>query len=90
MLLLDGRKSDRNPRKLQMATHEVDMTLPKRELGRADAIFEVKADGATVGALHISRGAVVWFPAGNTYGYKLGWKKFDELMQGNGARRESR
>ena len=73
-----------------MAVHQVDITLPKRELGRADAIFDVKADGEVVGALHVSRGAVVWFPSGATYGYKLGWAKFDELMQENGTRSEAR
>ena len=73
-----------------MAAHEVDITLPKRELGRADAIFDVKADGATLGALHISRGAAVWFPAGTTYGFKLGWQKLGELMQEHGSKSESR
>lgn len=73
-----------------MVAHEVDMTLPKRELGRADAVFDVKADGTTVGALHISRGAVVWFPAGTTYGYKLDWARFNELMQEHGSRKEAR
>ena len=73
-----------------MAVHEVDITLPKREIGRADAIFDVKADGATLGALHVSRGAVVWFPSGTTYGYKLSWKKFDDLMQEYGLRTEAR
>jgi hypothetical protein len=73
-----------------VAVHQVDITLPRRELGRTDAIFDVKADGVTFGALHVSRGAVVWFPSGTTYGYKLGWAKFDELMQGNGTRNEAR
>jgi hypothetical protein len=73
-----------------MAAHEVDITLPTRELGRADAVFDVKADGVTLGALHVSRGAVVWFPAGNTYGYKIGWAKFNELMQAHGNRSEAR
>jgi hypothetical protein len=70
--------------------HEVDITLPKRELGRADAIFGVKTDGVTLGVLHVSRGAVVWFPSGTTYGYKISWKKLDELMQAHGSRTESR
>lgn len=73
-----------------MAAHEVDITLPKRELGRADAVFDVKTDGVTLGALHISRGAVVWFPAGNTYGYKVSWSKFADIMEENGARKEVR
>ena len=73
-----------------MPAHEVDITLPKRKLGRADAVFDVKADGVILGALHVSRGAVVWFPAGNTYGDKIGWAKFSAIMQKMGARQESR
>lgn len=73
-----------------MPAHEVDMTLPTRELGRADAVFDVKADGVTLGALHVSRGAVVWFPAGNTYGYKMSWTKFGEFMEESGTRSEAR
>lgn len=73
-----------------MAVHQVDITLPKRELGRADARFDVKADSEVLGALHVSRGSVVWFPSGTTYGYKLGWARFDELMQENGTRSETR
>ena len=73
-----------------MAVHQVDITLPKREIGRADAIFDVKADGTTLGALHVSRGAVVWFPSGTTYGYKVNWGTFDELMQRHGSGTEAR
>jgi hypothetical protein len=73
-----------------MARHHVDITLPKRELGRADAVFEVKANGSTIGALHVSRGAVVWFPSGTTCGYQVGWARFNELMQAKGRRSESR
>jgi len=61
-----------------MPANEVDITRPKREIGRADAIFDVKADGTILGALHVSRGAVVWFPSGTTYGYKLRSKKIVE------------
>lgn len=73
-----------------MAVHQVDITLPTREIGRADAIFDVRVDGVTLGAMHVSRGAVVWFPSGTTYGYKLSWSRFNELMQEHGARSEAR
>lgn len=73
-----------------MAAHQVDMTLPTRELGRADATFEVRADGKMLGSLHVSRGAVVWFPSGATYGYKLEWAEFADVMQVHGNRSEAR
>lgn len=55
-------------------------------MGKADAVFDVKKDGVTVGALHISRGAVVWFPSGTTYGYKLTWVEFGKMMVESGKR----
>ena len=73
-----------------MAQHEVDVKLPSLEMGKADAVFTVKQDHATLGALHISRGAVVWFPAGNSYGHKLTWASFAKLMVEKGTRKEIR
>ena len=64
-----------------MAKHEVDFTLPKRALGRADAEFAVKLDGKPLGRLKISNGSVVWVIGAAKYGYKLPWFKFSELMQ---------
>lgn len=66
--------------------HNVKMDVPTRELGKADAVFTVQQDGETLGALHVSRGAIVWFPANNNYGYKLSWKKFAEAMVEIGTR----
>jgi len=66
--------------------HKVKMDVPTIEMGKADAVFSVKQDGETIGALHVSRGAIVWFPANHTFGYKLSWKKFAELMVDNGTR----
>ncbi len=73
-----------------MPAHEVDVSMPTRELGRSDVVFDVKVDDATLGALHVSRGAVVWFPSGNTYGYKVDWTTFGQLMVANGVRSETR
>jgi hypothetical protein len=50
-------------RRMLVAAHEVDIVLPTRELGRAAAVFDMKADGVALGAVHVSRSAVVWFPA---------------------------
>ena len=64
--------------------HEVTFTLPERELGKADIEFKVKANGTVVGRLKVSKGTIVWVPKDKTYGYKVTWKQFDELMQERG------
>ena len=64
-----------------MAKHDVSFTLPRRSLGVADVKFLVKTDGNKVGTLAVSNGSLVWFPVGKKNGYKIGWKRFDELMR---------
>jgi len=66
--------------------HKVEMNVPVLAMGKSDAIFTIKQNGATLGALHISRGAIVWFPANHNYGHKLSWQKFADLMVEHGAR----
>jgi hypothetical protein len=64
--------------------HEVSFEIPERRLGKADIEFKVRRDGAILGTLKISKGALVWAPGHKKLGYKLGWTKFDELMQRRG------
>ncbi len=73
-----------------MAQHKVTMTLPPRELNRADAVFAVARDGQKLGTLNVSNGAVVWFPRYTSYGLKMNWQQFDELMNNNATRFEKR
>ena len=70
--------------------HDVWFTVPQRDLGKADVEFYVKRDGKVVGTLNVSKGSVVWFPSGTSYGHKLGWGDFDLLMKGNAPRVEKR
>jgi len=77
-------------RETKMAKHDVQFEVPARSLGRADVKFLVKRDGAVIGTLTVSNGSVVWFPKATSYGYKVGWKKFDELMQERATRTERR
>lgn len=70
--------------------HEVAMGAPSLQLGRADVTFAVKHNGETLGALHISRGSVVWFPAGHNYGHRLAWRRLAELMVEHGERPSER
>lgn len=73
-----------------MAKHDVSFSVPNRPLGRSDVQFDVWADDEKLGTLAVSMGAVVWYPSGNSYGHKVSWAKFDELMQENGRRAEKR
>jgi hypothetical protein len=71
-----------------MAIHSVSFSTPTRELGKADVEFVVKKDGAKLGELHVSNGSVVWYPTGNSYGYKLGWQEIGGLIVEKGTRSE--
>lgn len=67
-----------------MAQHEVKFTIPERSLGKKDLEFTVKRNGESFGRLLVSNGTIVWVPRSKTRGFKLGWVKFDKLMQQNG------
>lgn len=70
--------------------HEVSFTIPSRTLGRSDVEFDVWQKGEKLGTLTVSKGSVVWFPANNIYGYKVGWKRFDKIMQQHAKEFEKR
>lgn len=73
-----------------MAKHDVSFSIPRRALGKADVEFQVKADGAMLGTLAVSNGSIVWFPKGTTYGLKMGWSRFEAMMQESARRFEKR
>lgn len=73
-----------------MAKHDVSFDVPRRQLGKSDINFLVRADGEVLGKLSISNGSIVWFPKLSRKGRKISWKKFDELMQENSPKREKR
>ena len=73
-----------------MAKHDVSFNIPQRALGKADVEFLVKRDGTVLGTLAVSNGSIVWFPKGTTYGLKVGWKKFNDIMQESATRFEKR
>jgi hypothetical protein len=73
-----------------MATHKVTMSLPPREIKRADATFAVERDGKKFGTLEVSNGSLVWFPPYTQHGLKISWKKFHDLMEQHATRVEKR
>mgnify|MGYP001351137819 CR=1 FL=1 len=69
-----------------MAVHEVQFEVPRRPVGNADIEFVVRQNGKMFGRLKISKGSVVWLPGNKIQGYRIGWKKLDEIMRENGRR----
>ena len=62
--------------------HTVKFEIPRRELGRANIEFLVYRNGTAFGRLLISKGAIVWRRKGKSRrGRKIGWARFDRLMQ---------
>ena len=70
--------------------YSVDVQLPARPLGKADAIFEIKTNEGKLGELRISNGSLVWFPVNAKKGYRVDWKKFGEFMVLTGKKIEDR
>ncbi len=58
--------------------HAVKFAIPSRDLGRADVIFSVKRGGRKLGELHVSKGALVWFPRDASKGHRFSWVRFDQ------------
>ena len=73
-----------------MAKHDVSFNVPPRSFGKTDIEFIVKIDGEIFGKLAVSNGSFVWFPRLSRNGRKMGWERFDEMMQENAGRCERR
>jgi hypothetical protein len=69
-----------------MAKHKVQFSVPKRPLGSADVEFDVTRSNEKLGRLKVSKGSIVWVQKNNEFGHKMGWEKFDELMQKGGIK----
>jgi len=68
-----------------MATHRVRLSVPQVDVGNADLRFDIEQDGTRFGVLQVSRGSVEWLPSPKAKnGFRLGWSRFDELMQTHG------
>lgn len=63
-----------------MATHEVKVTLPEREIQRAAVTFTVKNGNGQAGTLCISQGGVQWLAAYGKRWTHLTWEQFAAKM----------
>lgn len=64
-----------------MATHNVYVNLPWRELGKSDALFEIFRDGEKLGKITISKGALEWYPSNAKQPYRMSWSSFDKMIK---------
>lgn len=71
-----------------MATHEVKMTIPPRDLNREQLEFAVRIDDEPFGRLKVSNGSVVWTEANASYGYKISWSDLAKLIIANGTKQK--
>lgn len=61
--------------------HKVTLSMPNREVNKADIEFLVKQDDKVLGRLLVSKGNIVWRPRNRRSGKKLRWDRFDALIQ---------
>lgn len=68
-----------------MPVHKVTLNTPPLEIGKTDVSFSIRKDDSKIGEIRISNGSIVWFPAKNSYGYKLSWAKMAKLFAKHGT-----
>ena len=68
----------------------MNMKILDAPVGTRDVVFLVYKDDEKFGELRVSKGAVVWRGKFDQYGRKMGWAKFDRLMEEHGRRAEHR
>jgi len=68
----------------------LNVDVKDHEVGTKDTMFLVYRDDKKFGELRVSKGSVVWRGRNDQYGRRIGWKRFDKLMQVEGRRCETR
>lgn len=68
----------------------VSMQTPALSLSKTNVSFTVYGEEEKLGELHISKGAVAWFPANAKKGFRVGWTKLGKFMEENGRKCENR
>ncbi|MGV9834302.1 hypothetical protein ACWDUL_08915 [Nocardia niigatensis] len=65
-----------------MANHEVRLSTTNLLVKGIDLRFDVKIDGAVLGALTISEGSLDWRPKGQQKAIPIQWAEFARWAQG--------
>jgi hypothetical protein len=65
--------------------HEITLGINSKFVLHKDIEVDVKADGAKLGTLLISKGNIEWLPSGNHVNkYRMSWKNLADLMESQG------
>ena len=64
-----------------MAEHKIELTLPKVELGKTDAYFNIFKDTEKLGEIRVSRGGIDYYRKNKKRGIRVSWTQFDEMMR---------
>lgn len=67
--------------------HKVQITqFPEAEIQRKDIVLSISEDGEKIGEIHISKGSIDFWPAGNPVNYRRAtWSRFADIMREHGA-----
>ena len=63
---------------------QVTFEIPRRPVGVADIVFDVRKNKKKFGELRMSKGAVVWIPAVKSKGRRLSWDQLDRFAKAEG------
>ena len=69
-----------------MAT-KVRFSIPEREIEQTGITFRRTTDDGLHGDLTVRQNHLEWRPSGNTYVFKVTWKKFAEFAEGDKKKR---
>jgi|GEM_PF-2580191 hypothetical protein len=63
--------------------HTIRVEVPQRDLGKLDAVVEIRNENGLIGTLNISKGGVDYWPKGvKTNVITKTWVQFDKLFTG--------
>ncbi|NTS42997.1 hypothetical protein HRG84_19075 [Flavisolibacter sp. BT320] len=64
-----------------MPKHNVYLDLPKREINKVDAHFEIYQNDAKMGRITVSKGGLDYYPSNSKKPIKITWSQFDRMVK---------
>ena len=68
-----------------MPHHRIITHVPLHAMTNEDFTIEVRSNDVLLGDLIIGQGTVTWHPGGKHSSYRMGWERFDSMMQKHGS-----